>query len=368
MELCEEQNMEKNKQTEKTGLFSYRRWQLYTEIIAVIGFLVLAVVYTQRGGAELDTPNITQADNLIVEADAFYDKQDLASAGYLYWQALHALETEKTNENKSDRLHVNLRIAEIYSRSNWLIDAKSRLQYAAQIQPNHKDVLLLSGKFYRDEHSPEKATEKFLAVLDKNPNDPEANYLLGIMYQGNKQYEEAAERYKIAIENDPKLKLVPSEKAPFGILARLQLSRTYNKLFQSYLLLDRKLTDEEYEEITRLENQAIILLEEAIKLEHSTPEIVDDLIRLYYVRANALKREAATRPYADALEVYERIVELDPSEITAWQDMGDIYDGFLDDNENALKMYKKVYELEPHATTLAIIKSLEAEIAEEIDK
>jgi len=356
--------MDDNKQSEKEHIFSFNRSLLYVEILAIFGFILLAAFYMQRGAAEQGTVPISDTVALLTEADAFYEKQDLVTAGHLYWQALHALESEKTEENKEDRLHVNLRIAEIYSQSNWLKDAKSRLQYAAQIQPDHKDVLLLRGKFYRDEGLPDKATELFLAVKDKTPDDPETNYLLGVMYQGSKQYEDAVTHYRTAIKNDTELKHVPSEKAPFGILARLQLSRTYNKMFQSYLLLDRELTNDDYVEITYLESQAIFLLEEAIQLQHSMREIVDDLIRLLYVRAIALKREAATRPYADALEVYERIVQLDPNEIQAWQEMGDIYDGFLEDKENALKMYKKVYELEPHATTLAIVKSLEADIAE----
>ncbi len=354
--------MEPDKQTEKRSFFSFDHWLLYTEILAVIGFVLLAALYTQRGGAELEPPTISEVEKFITDADAFYEKQDLGSAVYLYWQALHALETDKTDENKMDRLHVNLRIAEIYSQSGWLIDAKSRLEYAAQIQPDHTEVLLLSGKFSRDESSPEKATEKFLAVLEQDPDNAEAHYLLGILYQGNQQYDEAAKHYSEAIEYDPELIHIPSEKAPIGILARLQLSRTYNRQFQSYLLLDRELTNEDYDEISRLESQAIILLEQAIQLKHGMPEIIDDLIRLLYVRAIALKREAATRPYDDALEVYERIVELDPTEVEAWQEMGDIYDGFLEDKESALEMYRKVYELDPHATTLAIIQTLEADI------
>ena len=138
-------------------------------------------------------------------------------------------------------------------------------------------------------------------------------------------------------------------------------------MFLGYRFLDRELTSDDMNEISRLESQAIILLEEAIQLNHGTPEIIDDLVRLLYVRANALKREAATRPYADALEVYERIVELDSTEIQAWQEMGDIYYGFLRDKEEALEMYRKVYELEAHATTLAVIKSIEEEIADGTD-
>ncbi len=360
--------MESNEQTKSRSNFSFNRWLVYLEIIAVIGFLVIAALYTQRSGAEPDILSLSQAEKFLSEADARYDKQDLASAIFLYWQALHAFETDKTEETKADRLHANLRIAEIYSQSNWFRDSKSRLAHAEQIQPDHKDVLLLSGKFLRDESLPEQATEKFLAVLDKHPDNAEAHYLLGVLYQGSKQYKNASKHYQAAIDNDMELTFIPSEKAPIGILARLQLSRTYNKMFLGYRFLDRELTSEDMKEISRLESQAIILLEEAIQLEHGTPEIIDDLIRLLYVRANALKREAATRPYADALEVYERIVDLDPTEIEAWQEMGDIYDGFLGDKEKALEMYRKVYELEAHATTLAVIKSLEAEISDGIEE
>ena len=360
--------MESNKHPENSSNFSFNRWLVYLEIIAVIGFFVIAALYTQRGGAEPDVPLLSHAEQFLSEADASYDKQDLPTAIFLYWQALQALETDKTEENKADRLHANLRIAEIYSQSNWFKDAKSRLAHAAHIQPDHRDVLLLSGKFLRDESLPEKATEKFLAVLDQHPDDAETHYLLGVLYQGSKQYENASKHYLAAIDNDPDLTFIPSEKAPIGILARLQLSRTYNKMFLGYRFLERELTSEDMEEISRLESQAIILLEEAIQLNQGTPEIIDDLVRLLYVRANALKREAATRPYADAIEVYERIVELDPTEIQAWQEMGDIYYGFLVDKEKALEMYRKVYALEAHATTLAVIKSIEAEIAEDIEE
>ena len=357
--------MENTSQVENKSFFSLDRWLLYTEIIAIIGFVGLAAIFTQRGGAAPKTSSLSQVETLIAEADAHFDKQDLSKAIFLYWQALQALETEKTEENESDRLHVNLRIAEIYSQSSWFKDAKARLQYASKIQPDHEDVLLLSGKFFRDDTSPEEAVKQFNAVIDQNPDNAEAQYLLGVLYQGNKQYEAASKHYINAIESDPELMHVPSEKAPIGVLARLQLSRTYNKMFQSYRFLDRELTSEDMTEVSRLETQSIILLEEALKLQPGMQEIVDDLIRLLYVRANALKREAATRPYADALEVYERIVKLEPTEIQAWQDMAEIYESFLIDKQKALEMYRKVYELDQHATYLAIIKSLEEEIAAE---
>jgi tetratricopeptide (TPR) repeat protein len=197
--------MENTSQVENKSFFSLDRWLLYTEIIAIIGFVGLAAIFTQRGGAAPKTSSLSQVETLIAEADAHFDKQDLSKAIFLYWQALQALETEKTEENESDRLHVNLRIAEIYSQSSWFKDAKARLQHALNIQPDHEDVLLLSGKFFRDDTLSEEAVKQFNAVIDQNPDNAEAQYLLGVLYQGNKQYEAASKHYINAIESDPEL-------------------------------------------------------------------------------------------------------------------------------------------------------------------
>ena len=37
--------------------------------------------------------------------------------------------------------------------------------------------------------------------------------------------------------------------------------------------------------------------------------------------------------YADALQVYERVVELDPQEVRAWERMAEIYASFLGDKK-----------------------------------
>ena len=364
------------------------RWLFYAEGLAIIVFVVLAAMLIRRGGAEPESPPISQVETFIETADARFEQQDMVGAVLLYWQALHALEGDArpeqeerdrevsptvvhrdrevspTGEDASIRVHANLRIAEIYSQSSWLKDAKARLEYAERLDSEHEGVRLLRGKLYRDEGLPAEAAEQFLAVLKKNPDNAEAHYLLGVLYQASKQFKEATTHYAKAIESDPGLQEIPSEKAPIGILARLQLSRTYSRMLQNYQFLDREFTNEDMAEIARLESQAILLLEEAYAKHPELNEISDDLIRLLFARATGLEREAETRPYADALEVYERIVQLDPGEVRAWERMGEIYAGFLDDKAAALEMYRKVYELEPHPTVLANIKSLEEDLGE----
>ncbi len=358
------------------SLVSLRSWLFYAEVLALIGFVLLAVFYIQGGTAEPEPPPVTQVTGFIEQADARFAEQALADAALYYWQALQSLdaaaETASISINGTPhtpdavRLHANLRIAEIYSQSNWLKDAKARLAYAAQIQPDHAGVRLLRGKLFRDEGLLEEATQEFLAVLKNDPQNAEAQYLLGVLYQGSKQFEEAAEYYMQAIENDPEFRNIASEKAPIGILARLQLSRTYTKMLQTYQFLDREFTDEDYAAVTRLESEAINVLEAALEQMPEMGEVVNDLVRLLFARATALERQDfETRQYGDALRVYERIVELDREEVRAWERMGEIYASFLGDKAAALSVYRKVYEIEPHPTVLANIKSLEEDIAAE---
>lgn len=362
------------------SLFSLRSWLFYAEVLVVVGFVVLASLYIRRGSAEPESPPLSQVGAFIEKADTLFAQEDLVDAALLYWRVLQALETAEKEQvvsvngvsqtSAKVRLHANLRITEIYSRSNWLKDAKARLEHAARIQPDHADVRLLRGKLLRDEGLDDEllvqATNEFLAVLENDPDNAEAHYLLGVLYQGNRQLEQGAEHYKKAIEKDPELQDIASEKAPIGILARLQLSRTYAKMLQGYQFLDREFTDEDLAEVTRLESESILLLEQAVEKRPEMDELVADLVRLYFARASALEREdIETRGYVNALQVYERIVELDPQEVRAWERMAEIYGSFLGDKAKALEMYRKVYEIESHPTVLANIKSLEEDITAE---
>ena len=364
------------------SLFSLRSWLIYAEVLAVVGFVLLAALYIRRGSAELKSPPVSQLSTFIEKADTLFAQEDLVDAALLYWRALQALETAETEQvisvNGVSRtsaevgLHANLRIAEIYSRSSWLKDAKARLEHAARIQPDHPDVRLLRGKLLRDEGLDDElliqATNEFLSVLENDPGNAEAHYLLGVLYHGNRQLEQAVEHYKKAIDSDPEFQDIASEKAPIGILARLQLSRTYAKMLQNYQFLDREFTDEDLAEVSRIESESILLLEQAVAKRPEMDELVTDLVRLYFARASALEREdIETRGYANALQVYERIVELDPQEVRALERMAEIYGSFLGDKGKALETYRKVYEIESHPTVLANIKSLEEDLEAEVE-
>lgn len=349
-------------------------WLFYIEAAIIVLFVALIFVYTHRGETQSTLLPISQVQESIRQGDEDFARQNLVQAALAYWQAIRAIEAARKDapgsidELASNLLHANLRVAEIYSHSNWIKDARKRLEHAARIRPDHVEVHLLRGKLERDDGERVLAVKEFLAVIEKDPTNAEAHYLLAVMYQGAKQYEQAIENYKKAIKNDLELTKLPFEAAPIGLLARLQLSRTYRRILQDYQFIDGEITAEEFAKINRMDEQGIAVLEEVVDIDPNFTEAKNELVDLLYGRAAMIGREAETRPYDEALKVYQHIVELDPSETDAWKQIGGINLSFLQDEDAALKAYQKAYQLNPDSYTLAAIKNIEENLAREMNQ
>jgi tetratricopeptide (TPR) repeat protein len=345
------------------------RWLPYFEAIAVVLFIALIFLYTKRGGTNLNPASLAQAQALIEQADADFVKRDLAKALITYWHAVEAMEAAKqesstaTSELDESLLHAHLRVVEIYLHSHWSEDADAHLKRAEKIQPDHVDVHLLRGKLLRDYAEQASATQEFLAVLEKEPAHAEAHYLLGVLYQSTKQYKEAIAYYEQAIEHDSELIQLPFESAPIGLLARLQLSRTYRGILQNYRFVDRELTSEELAEVEGLEDKGITVLEEAVEKGPNFTEAKEELIDSLYRRATILERgEGDLRFYDEALNVYEHIATLDATDADAWKKIGQINFYFLQEIEAALEAYNRAYQLDPDPEILALIKNIEEDL------
>ncbi len=341
-----------------------RKWLPYFEAMMLVILIVLIVLHTKRGGAETDLPPASQAQGLIEQGDEYFAKQDLAKALFAYWSGVQAMGADTHNVDRALRLHAHLRISEIYFHSNWIQDAEIHLERASRINPNHPTVHLLRGKLFRDTGDQAEAVKEFLAVIATDPTYAEAHYLLGVLYQGTRQFEEATAHYEKAIANDPDLTHLPFELAPIGLQARLQLSRTYRNILQAYQFLDRDLTAEEQAQLAGLEDKGIAILEEVVARVPNFIEAKEELIGLLYARAATLRRGGEQRAYDDALDVYEKIVTLDSTEVDAYLWIGQIYQSFLQDPESALEAYRKAYALEPDSMTLTEIKNLERDLEE----
>ena len=220
----------------------------------------------------------------------------------------------------------------------------------------------------RDDGDRSSAVNEFLAVIEQNPTHAEAHYRLGLLYRSAKQFEDAVTHYKIAIDSDAELLELPFESHPIGLQARLQLARTYRRMLQDYQLIDREISAEEIAKIGQLEEGAVSVLEEAVDKSPNFGEAKNELINLLAARARIIEREADTRPYDEALKVYERIVELDPTMADIWKKMGEIHAHFLDDKRAALNAFKQAYQLDPDPAILAEIKYLEADLADNDDR
>ncbi len=354
-----------------------RKWLPYFEAALLLLFIVLVFWHTTGGKTQAPPPPLSQAQAFIKGGDEYFAKQDLGKAIIEYWRAIQAIEAAKveqasrpfsespgaTSGLNESLLHAHLRVSEIYFHSNWGEDARSHLERAAQIDPDYPGVHLLRGKLLRDDGETALAVQELLTVLKKEPSNAEAHYYLGVLYQGAKQYKEAIAQYEKAVENDPELEKLPFESAPIGLQARLQLSRTYRRLIQDYQFTDRSLTAAEQAEVGKMEDKGIAVLEEAVRKDANYAEAKQELIGLLYGRAAALGREGGKqRAYDEALKVYEHIVALDPTEVDAWQWMGQINNSFMQDPEAALEAYKKAYQLHSDPSILAEIKSIEQDL------
>ncbi len=340
------------------------KWLPYFEAAILVALIVLIVVNTKRGNAAADLPPASQVEAFIEQGDEYFAKQNLPKALFSYWSGIQAIEAAPRNANHASRLHAHIRVSEIYFHSNWVADAEIHLNRAAAIDSEHPDVHLLRGKLLRDTGEQAGAVQEFLAVITKDPKYAEAHYLLGTLYQSTQQFEEAQVHYEKAIENDPDLIDVPFESVPIGLQARLQLSRTYRNILQNYRFIDRELTAEEQTQLVGLEDKGLEVLEEVVAYAPNFTEAKQELVGLLYGRAGTLRRGGEERAYDDALDVYQKIVTLDPTEVDAYLWIGQIYNSFLQDPESALEAYRKAYALEPDSMTLTEIKNLERDLEE----
>ena len=352
-----------------------RNWLPYLEGAIITLFISLIVVFTRNEESQSKAPPISQAQEFIRQGDQDFAKRDLGRAALAYWEAIRMIESakrdgkERVEELNNELFHANLRVAEIYLHSSWIKDARSRLEHAARIKPDHVKVHLLRGKLKRDDGERPSAANEFLAVIEKDPTHAEAHYLLGLLYRSNEQLEEAVARYKTAIEHDAELVKLPFESQPIGLQARLQLARTYSRMLQDYRFVDRELSEQEINKIGQMEEAVVAVLEETIDKSPNFSEAKTELINRLERRALIIERQGDTRPYDEALKVYERIVELDPTDADIWKKIGEIYASFMHDKDAALKAFNEAYRIDSSdLAILAEIENLEADLADEANQ
>jgi tetratricopeptide (TPR) repeat protein len=316
--------------------FSIIRAHIWVEIGLILAFILISLLslssWARRTGGELPLDGKGYLDR----ADGYFAEGQLADAMVASWYA---------RLKDPDLLKARYNVALIYYQNKWTPDALAELSEIIKRDPNHVDALLLKARILGEQGDFERANGIYLQVLGIDPDNAEAHYYLGVNFQ-TADPRVAGKELRESIRSDPNLKPHPLEDFPFGLKARLQLGR---------LLYNEGDLD-----------GALAVLEEGYSLNPEYGELRSQFIDYLKVKAQAY--QTGFRDYLKSLEVYERIVSIDPNDDEAWEWIGKINRYYLEDYEKALEAYRKAYEITNDPYLLAAVKEVELILKQESEK
>ena len=181
----------------------------------------------------------------------------------------------------------------------------------------HPDLPLLRGKIYQRMGETDEAFESFKQAVVSQPENSEARFYLGIVYQQRSMAEAAVNEYEKAIEGNS------DEMAVFK--AHLQLGRIY------------KTSDRE---------RAKSELKKAMIIDPASKEIASELRNLYKQEAADYEKQSE---YIKAAEIYEKMLTIDPdnpANIGIYMQLGYIYKSY-ELYDKAIAAYESVSRFDP---------------------
>jgi len=310
---------------------------IITETVLMIIFVSLSLIRVVGCGnreADADKSDMTVSDYL-QQGNNLYEDGDFAMASVMFWNAL---------KKDPNLVEPRIKLANIYFyQNNWNDDAMVQLDTVVKLEPNNAEAHFLRGKIFRNDGWPDKAAKEYLLALEVKPQNPGFRYHLGALYHANQLYEEAINEYKLAIDYDKSLTKQRFEPAPYGLQARFMLARLYKQ--------------------NQRVDEAIDELEKVIAIDENYQEAKNDLVDLLDLKAQSVSRGGDARDFSWALELYERIVQLDPRHVDAWVEIGKIKYYWLNKPKEALEAFRKASQLDPtHPDVILHMKSLQQEL------
>ncbi len=213
-------------------------------------------------------------------------------------------------------------LASIARAENNLARALELFQRCAEIEPRYELVLLELGNCYREQKNIEKAAECYKKSIEIRGHDIRGYINLGLLYSKLAKFEDAQKVLEQGIIVDEENH---KEDLKQGKTEKLN-PRPYNILADN-LIKQKKIDD------------AINLLEKAIKLMPYNFEAYNNLAGMYFAKSNAEKSQA---DFNKGLMVLERAFHLSTKNITLLKNLAAIYAGQKD--EAKLKKVKKVID------------------------
>ncbi len=215
-----------------------------------------------------------------------------------------------------------------------------------------QDGLLVLGSMWFDDNEYREATNAFDAVLDADPNNPDANYGYGRVLLAEDEYDEAVEHLALAADLDPAdaEKLAWLGEAYFFLAYHSDNSRqkelAYENAADAYaaaLEIDPRSSFALSGMGWALENngrsaEAVAYFEDSLRIDDSQDETFNGLGWSLY----NLNR------YREAITAFEQAIELDPNYVNAYYGLGNSYLE-LGESVDARRAYSAALEIDPDA-------------------
>lgn len=213
-------------------------------------------------------------------------------------------------------------LALIARAENNLARALELFQKCAVLEPRYELVLLELGNCYREQKNFDKAAECYKKSIEIRGHDIRGHINLGLLYSKLAKFYDAQKILEHGIKVDEENH---KEDLKHGKTERLN-PRPYNILADN-LIKQKKIDD------------AIKLLEKAIKLMPYNFEAYNNLAGMYFAKSNAEKSE---NEFNRGLTLLEKAFYLSTKNITLLKNLAAIYAGQKD--EAKLKKVRKVIE------------------------
>ena len=290
------------------------RLSIIIEVAILVIFLITIpiIMLVERNTALSSEAKANEsAKAYLQKGDQFYSQRKINDASVQYWEA-------SKRDPKLAEAHFML--AEIYFVSLWNYEALSELHEIEKINPKHPQLYLLMGKIHNRMADINKAFDAFQRSLVSEPNNSEAHYYLGTIYQQRNAKEEATKEYEIAVANN-----TSTDKEPI-LNSYLQLGRIYKT--------DKDLV------------KAVEMLKKALAIDPKSLDVISELTGIYSQQAGIYKSE---QKFDEAAKIYGEIVKLDPKNpenVEYYLEMGSIYRS-LQQYDKAITAYTTITKLDP---------------------
>lgn len=236
---------------------------------------------------------------------------------------------ERICEEAYDHAHAHHELGLLYFERNMPDKAQQHLKLASSIDPQNTKFIKDLGDFYQVvRKDSRRALEKYIAVLQLEPNDQHTLLKAGHLHMANRQFDMARQCYEQLISLDP------GNTDARSFLGKLDGSSESATAAAS--------TNELYEQAHgHLANGdrsgALSSLQQAIVADPRNATAHNDCAVLSFEQDDKEK----------ALYHYERAVELAPDNTTFLKNLGDFYWVEKGDAKKAMKQYVEVLRLTP---------------------